>query len=768
MQNSSTRKGGDTATKMCFIQCKMLRPSFPLIALSIVFQTTLFAELSPIPLTDCLATYRDQQQKYNFDIIQDLGRFYDNRWFDSLNVRFVSNWPFGPSRAVACDPGRDLVFCGSGGGVYVIDISAPTLPIQVSEEIHTRNFAYDLQYDQNTQRLYIADAWDSRNEIWDLTDPSNPIRLGSWDTQYFAWRITVDDTFAYVADGLAGIRIINVADPLNPYEVGFCDTLGYCQTGLDAVDTILYVTEFSGLRIFNVAQPSSPYVVGYHNISCVDVVVIDTVAFVCCGEFGLRIFDVADPSNIQEVGVCSTRCYALVLQDSFAYVLGHDTTAAIINISDITNPYEVGRCHVPNTNPRNIAVLGMSLCVPAFHDGLRIIDVLNPANPNEITYFPVPDFANNVVLQDDYAYVGDLRGGLRILDISNPENSYEVGYYQTPAWAYEVEVYDSLAYVCSGDSGLRIINIADPADPSEVGYCETSDIAYSVDIVDTIAYVAADDSGLRVINISDPANPYEISYFDTPGWAFWVDVAGSHAYVADCDSGLRIINISDPTSPYEEGFYITPGPAMGVAVADSFAYVANETEGLRIINVADPANPHEVAYIYTDGWPEGVEVFDSLVIVGAWHGGLRVINVSDPLNPYECGSYGTPGKAVWATMRDDLIYVATGWTGLQIYELLQTGVEEDKGKCYNWQLQLVQNPVRGRYIHIQLNIEQNSNACLTIYNTVGQMAQSISLNSLATGKHSLKIPITNLPNGIYFLRFHTKYYSETKKILLIR
>jgi hypothetical protein len=688
-------------------------------------------------------------------------------WFDSLNVRFVSNWPFGPSRAVACDPGRDLVFCGSGGGVYVIDISTPASPIKVSEGIRSRSIVHDLYYEQNTQRLYIADGWDCRNEIWDLTDPSNPIRLGSWDTQYFAWRITVDDTFAYVADGEAGIRIINVADPLNPYEVGFCDTIGYLQSGLDAVDTMLYAMD-GRLRIFNVAQPASPYVAGYYDISCSDVAVIDTVAFVCCAANGFRIFNVANPANIQVLGIDPNYCSHLALLDTFAYVRGGPSTAAIINIADIMNPYVVGQCNIPNTEMKDIAIIGTSLCIPTFLSGLRIVDVQNPTNPTEITHFPLPDFANNVVLHDDYAYVGDLSAGLRILDISNPENSFEVGYYQTPAWTYEVEVYDSLAYVCSGDSGLRIINVADPANPFEVGYCETSDLAYSVEIVDTIAYVAADDYGLRVINISDPANPYKISYFDTPGWAFWVDVAGSYAYVADCGSGLRIINISDPNSPYEEGFYLTPGPAMGVAVADSFAYVANETEGLRIINVADPANPHEVAYIYTDGWPEGVEVFDSLVIVGAWHGGLRVINVSDPLNPYECGYYGTPGKAVWATMRDDLIYVATGWTGLQIYELLQTGVEEDKGKCCNWQLQLVQNPVRGRYIHIQLNIEQNSNACLTIYNTVGQMAQSIPLNSFATGKHSLKIPITNLPNGIYFLRLHTEDYSETKKILLIR
>jgi len=40
---------------------------------------------------------------------------------DSLNVRFIGNWPFGPVAAVALDSARDLAFVGSGGGIYVLD-----------------------------------------------------------------------------------------------------------------------------------------------------------------------------------------------------------------------------------------------------------------------------------------------------------------------------------------------------------------------------------------------------------------------------------------------------------------------------------------------------------------------------------------------------------------------------------------------------------------------------------------------------------------------
>lgn len=40
-------------------------------------------------------------------------------WFDSLNIRFIGDWPFGPSYAIACDSARNIAFCGSGG-VYTL------------------------------------------------------------------------------------------------------------------------------------------------------------------------------------------------------------------------------------------------------------------------------------------------------------------------------------------------------------------------------------------------------------------------------------------------------------------------------------------------------------------------------------------------------------------------------------------------------------------------------------------------------------------------
>ncbi|MCK4255308.1 hypothetical protein KAX35_00350, partial [candidate division WOR-3 bacterium] len=100
---------------------------------------------------------------------------------DSLNVRFVGNWPFGLPNAVAVDTARCIAFCGSGGGVYILDVSTSASPTKISEKIHTRGVVGGLFYDESTYRLYIA-ADEAGLEIWGIANPSNPVKLGYYDT----------------------------------------------------------------------------------------------------------------------------------------------------------------------------------------------------------------------------------------------------------------------------------------------------------------------------------------------------------------------------------------------------------------------------------------------------------------------------------------------------------------------------------------------------------------------------------------------------------
>jgi hypothetical protein len=47
------------------------------------------------------------------------------------NVELVGAWPFGPSYTVTVDKG--ICYLGSGGGIYVLDVSNPAKPEKIAE-----------------------------------------------------------------------------------------------------------------------------------------------------------------------------------------------------------------------------------------------------------------------------------------------------------------------------------------------------------------------------------------------------------------------------------------------------------------------------------------------------------------------------------------------------------------------------------------------------------------------------------------------------------
>ncbi|MEO0071660.1 MAG: hypothetical protein ABIK39_06235, partial [candidate division WOR-3 bacterium] len=177
--------------------------------------------------------------------------------FDSLNTRFIGNWPFGYAYEVSYDPSRSLVFCGSGGGVYILNVSNPQNPQKVSERIRTRGIVEGLFYCNNI--LYIA-LGEGGLEIWDVANPDSPIKLGHYWTPGFAYGVYVSGSYAYVTDG--DLRIIDVSNPQNPNEVGYYNTPGSAYYSVYVSGSYAYVPD-GDLRIIDVSNPQNPNEVGY-------------------------------------------------------------------------------------------------------------------------------------------------------------------------------------------------------------------------------------------------------------------------------------------------------------------------------------------------------------------------------------------------------------------------------------------------------------------------------------------------------------------------
>ena len=83
--------------------------------------------------------------------------------------------------------------------------------------------------------------------------------LGSYDTPGNATAVTVVGTIAYVADGQAGLQLIDVSTPGLPALLGTYNTPDQAF-GVAVVGTTAYVADWQtgGLQIIDVSDPETP------------------------------------------------------------------------------------------------------------------------------------------------------------------------------------------------------------------------------------------------------------------------------------------------------------------------------------------------------------------------------------------------------------------------------------------------------------------------------------------------------------------------------
>ncbi|TET16914.1 MAG: T9SS type A sorting domain-containing protein, partial [Candidatus Cloacimonadota bacterium] len=699
--------------------------------------------------------------------------------FDSLNVRFVGNWPFGETRAVAFDSLRNLAFCGSGAGVYILDVSNPSNPLKLSERIHSRSYVYGLYVDTSLELLYIACA-DAGVEIWDVADPLNPSKLSRYETPGYALDVFVSGSYAYVADWHECLRLIDISIPTNPIEVGFLKH--YSVRDVYVLGSYVFMAAGSYFVIADVSDPANPHeLANYHSYgSITDVFARGVHAFVTQGNVdssGVLVFDVSTPSNPQIIGFCAVSNYteSIHISASFSYVTGL-FDFYVVDISNLSNPQLAGSCYCVCND---VFVLASLAYVSGRSEGLQIIDVSSPSNPQPLGQYEIWNESFAIYVSPPLAYVACGTGGLRILDISEPLNPVETGYCEILWSASAIFVQDSFAFVCEEGEpyvALRVIDVSDPSSPTEVGSCFSSCLfgnSRGIHDVDSIAYIALatwtafSDQGLWIVDISTPSNPQTIALFPTLDDANDVFVVDSLAYLAAED--FYILNVSDPSNPQQIGYYDCER-ASGVFTAGPYAYVVDNFYGFRVLNISDPSNPQEVGFCSTPGDAEKCSFDKPYAYVADGSEGFRLIDVSDPANPYEVGYYATPDHARDIFFNEPYIFVVDRDCGLQIYQFYGAGVEEDLEKLFVTQpsIKLLQNPVKGNYIELLLSSPKNSNTEIALYNLLGQKVRAYSFGNLKSGKNALRLDTKGLITGTYFLKSENLQNHKTVKIILIK
>jgi len=398
--------------------------------------------------------------------------------------------------------------------------------------------------------------------------------------------------------------------------------------------------------------------------------VVDDIVYMVDGVSGFQIIDISNPEQPQILGQLDTHTNSSVVLDG-----------------------EYRRYN------RDVVVVGNKAYIADGENGLSVIDVSNPTNPQVKLYesLDLPGVSYNLRVVGNKVYVAGGTEGLQVIDISNPLQPYIIDSIVMPdqyttdgfvAKALDVEVIGTKAYVAfhinstwKYDSGLCIVDVAEPQDLAieSVQYTNESPDqgarAFGLTIVGDTVYLADGvSSGLQLIDITDPSNPAIIGSVSTPGRAYNVFVTDQTAYVADYYGGVVVINDSQPQAPVITGNVDTPGFARDIVVIDEIAYVAAGFEGLQVADVSDTSVFQLIGQNKDASVLDGFDVKEQKAYVADQEYGLRIFDISDPANPELIASLRSEvdneqGSSRNVTVDGDFAYVADYNLGVWIVDI---------------------------------------------------------------------------------------------------
>jgi hypothetical protein len=526
------------------------------------------------------------------------------------------------------------------------------------------------------QEVYVTDktAYVADNDsliIFDVTDPGSPARLGSYAPpggMALIHHVMAQGVYVYIIDAAFGFRILDVSDVSHIEEVG---SVPHNQT--DAAfspmrvsgDLIYYMQNGDisdkKLVILKVADPEAPVEIGSHDMPgfwwfygfdyC------DGYACVAGGKEGLRVVEISSPDSITDV--CIYDPYdltsGLAVSGDYAFVGTYLTDLVVYDVSAPSSPVEVTALEFPDSPIKQVSVWGDHLYVPAVmvdgKAGVSVLDISDPADPEEIAYWPAPPGLSgapfNVERYGDYAFVACALGGVEIYDVAQLDKPVFLDNWTLwdPAKNQGFGVTNvkaSWPYLFAPDRafGLYVLDVSDPSDIAEVASCETPGDAMWADLSPDhhYVYVADADGGLRVIDVSNPLAPVEVGFHEgNLEWANHVAAWGDTVYVSDGGQiGLHVFDVSDPTAPEEVAYHRTPGAfAHDVAVAEGLIYFLDFTSleifeltcgpaGVEDIQPASVMSGYKIHSVYPNPFNARTNiVFD---LAEACHVTLRIYN----------------------------------------------------------------------------------------------------------------------------------------------
>ncbi len=365
------------------------------------------------------------------------------------------------------------------GVISVVNATHPTA-LEVSKRneyngYHLRRFApfeggagtqawcYFETVDTNQFHHYAANLFG----LW--YDPLTPVPLREpINMDGSSCSVAFKDQYAYVADEIAGCRVLDVSDPQNPLLVNTISTQSH---------------------VFNV------------------VVEGDRLYF-SAGDDGFYIADITDPANPVQLGGYRSRLNVTEFNHTFwGWIVDFKVEGNLVYLGvDITGFFAQYGC-------------------------LEVINIENLSEITPVGYEAVPGICNSVEKFGNTVFIVGL-GQYISVDVTDPTKVYYKGNFDIPGGGDRIALPPSThpyGYIPAGTNGVQVLDFSDPAN---IGTQSSSFVTNTVTSAGSLALpgtlcgisyrgdellVGSYSKGFSRVNVSSKLAPQLVEHFDLPG-----------------------------------------------------------------------------------------------------------------------------------------------------------------------------------------------------------------------------------------------------------
>ncbi len=252
-------------------------------------------------------------------------------------------------------------------GFEIFDISNPSSPTRVGQGSFTNNGIGVAV--QGRYAYTVENAAQDTFKIWDISNPSLPIQLSQSSMTQTASSIKVSGNYAYLVSGNSGVNfeIWDVSNPYAPKRVSANSLSSFGRNVVIQGRYAYFANNASSFEIWDVANPAAPIRVSLNvmNVNGRAIYVQGRYAYLV-GSGGLNSFEIWDVSNpaapvrssINTIASSGSGGQDVFVQGRYAYVTGFCCTRnfEVWDVSSSTAAFRVALNSTNNTP--NILVQG--------------------------------------------------------------------------------------------------------------------------------------------------------------------------------------------------------------------------------------------------------------------------------------------------------------------------------------------------------------------------------------------------------------------------